>query len=101
METEFDVPSREICAIIGPGIGSCCYAVPAERAEQFEPTDSQRRFDETYLDLKKANLRLLARADVASVRVIDACTRCDLRLGSYRREGPERYRRMVAVIGHF
>lgn len=77
----------EIVAIIGPGAGPCCYEVGDEvhsalgGAHRIESPPTRR------IDLKAiARERLLA-AGVADVRDIAACTICDERYFSHRREG--------------
>jgi YfiH family protein len=56
-----------------------------------------------YLDLKAANVRLLAGAGVRNIAVCEDCTFTDARLGSFRREGPQNgsYTRMLALAGYF
>ena len=77
-----------IGAIIGPGAGVCCYEVGREVYEaldaggQLAPEQARG-----HLDLRAiAYARLLA-AGVADVRHVDACTICDPRFFSHRREG--------------
>jgi YfiH family protein len=55
------------------------------------------------LDLKAANVRLLAGAGVQNIAVCEDCTFTDDRLGSFRREGPQsgNYTRMLALAGYF
>jgi len=55
------------------------------------------------LDLKAANVRLLAGAGVLNIAVCEDCTFTDDRLGSFRREGPQNgsYTRMLALAGYF
>ena len=93
-----------ISAVLGPCICERCYAVPPERADLFRRLygeDAGRHEDgESYIDLRAANLRLLEQAGVARATVVENCTVCDRRLGSYRRDGPE-FRRMLAVAGPF
>ena len=92
----------DIKAIIGPGIGSCCYNVPEERAGLFSDYGAViHRDGQFFLDLKAANSALLSRAGVQDVEVSPLCTCCTDYLGSFRREGPERFTRMLAVVGHF
>jgi hypothetical protein len=88
-------------AVIGPGIGKCCYAVPEERCDLFDVSCIELRSSKYYLDLKRANARILSEMGVKSIRVVDVCTQCDLRLGSFRRQGRANYDRMVAAIGYF
>jgi len=77
----------DLVAVIGPGAGPCCYEVGEEVHTAFGdahrvPSQSARN-----IDLKAiARDRLLA-AGVSEVRDVAACTICDERFFSYRREG--------------
>ena len=93
----------EITAVIGPGIGACCYTVPPDRAALFRerygaaaviPDAAQPR-----LDLREANLALLREAGVEDILVVTDCTSCSPQLGSFRRQGPGEYTLMLAWIG--
>lgn len=101
-------PSR-IAAILGPSIGSCCYEVPEDRAAIFEKEFGPEsvlefgREDGTRsrrLDLGAANLRLARSLGLG--KVIDArrCTACSPDLGSFRRQGPASFTRMLALCGY-
>jgi YfiH family protein len=113
-----------VAAVLGPCISVCCYKVDAERAAVFEKEFGGNfpsfeaaatylgpvsRREETkdgpawYLDLKAANVRLLAGAGVRNIAVCEDCTFTDERLGSFRREGPQNgsYTRMLALAGYF
>ena len=59
----------------------------------------RRREGSWFLDLRSANLSLAERAGVGHVLSIDACTSCDERLGSFRRQGAASFTRMMAVCG--
>jgi YfiH family protein len=92
----------EITAVIGPGIGACCYTVPPDRAALFRerygaaaviPDAAHPR-----LDLREANLVLLHEAGVEDIRVVTDCTSCSPRLGSFRRQGPQEHTLMLAWI---
>jgi YfiH family protein len=73
----------EIIAVVGPGAGACCYEVGPEVHAQFGGAHSI----DTRIDLRAiAGERLLA-AGVAEVRDVSACTICDERFFSHRREG--------------
>jgi YfiH family protein len=104
MASRFHSRPADITAVIGPGIGACCYDVPEERAEFFASEygadtvlrDTGRA---PRLDLRAANIRLLHDAGVQEVRVIADCTSCTPRLGSFRRQGPADYTLMLAWIG--
>jgi YfiH family protein len=107
---------EETAAVLGPCIGPCCYTVDAERAAAFEKrfgavppgisgADAARlppvtRHDGAawYLDLRAANIRLLAGAGVRDIAVCGNCTFDDKRLSSYRREGADHYTRMAALL---
>jgi YfiH family protein len=108
-----------VAAVLGPCIDSCCYRVDEERAAAFEnefgavpaglsaedaaslkPVTRREQGPggvSCYLDLKAANIRLLAGAGVRNIAVCGDCTFTDERLGSFRREGA-RYTRMAAMI---
>jgi YfiH family protein len=73
----------EIVAVVGPGAGPCCYEVGEEVHVSFGGAHRAGR----NIDLKAiARERLLA-GGVAEVRDVAACTICDQRFFSYRREG--------------
>ncbi len=73
----------EIVAVVGPGAGVCCYEVGPEVHEAFGGAHGQ----DGRIDLRAiAHDRLLA-AGVARVSDVPACTICDRRFFSHRREG--------------
>jgi polyphenol oxidase len=73
----------EIVAIVGPGAGLCCYEVGEEVHASFSGAHRNGR----RIDLRAiAHERLLA-AGVARVHDVRACTICDERFFSHRREG--------------
>lgn len=74
-------------AIVGPGIGRCCFEVGPEVLERFE--DVEDAADGRMLDLRRvAESRLLA-AGATSVEHVDLCTSCrdDLFFSHRRDEG--------------
>jgi len=104
MTSRFGSRPAEISAVIGPGIGACCYGVPEERAALFAAEycpDTVLRDDGRLpsLDLRAANIRLLQNAGVEEIRVVTDCTSCSPKLGSFRRQGPADYTLMLAWIG--
>jgi polyphenol oxidase len=87
-----------IAAIIGPGIGPCCYEVgedilAAYRA-RFDPGVIQGR----NLDLWTAAEDVLREAGVEAIERVDVCTACDDLFFSHRRDGPVTGRQ--GVIGY-
>jgi hypothetical protein len=73
----------EIVAVVGPGAGVCCYEVGPEVHDAFGGAHRSGR----HIDLRAiAHERLLA-AGVGHVRDVRACTICDQRFFSHRREG--------------
>jgi YfiH family protein len=83
---------EDLLAVVGPGAGACCYEVGAEVHAAFahdrpgtrEHGSSRERGP---IDLRAiAHERLLA-AGVARVEDVEACTICDERFFSHRREG--------------
>jgi YfiH family protein len=73
----------EVVAIVGPCAGRCCYEVGEEVHAALGHAHSRGRL----IDLRAiARERLLA-AGVAEVRDVAACTICDERFFSHRREG--------------
>jgi polyphenol oxidase len=74
---------QEIEAIVGPGAGVCCYAVGVEVHEAFGGGGRAAG----HIDLRAIAHERLAAAGVGHVRDVEACTICDPRFFSYRREG--------------
>jgi len=75
--------SGEIVAVVGPGAGACCYEVGPEVHAQFGRTESTAR----PIDLHAIAAERLRAAGVEEVRDVAACTICDERFFSHRREG--------------
>jgi polyphenol oxidase len=72
----------EIVAVVGPGAGACCYEVGPEVHAQFGGTRSTAGT----IDLRAIAGERLRAAGVAEVRDVAACTICDERFFSHRRE---------------
>ena len=73
-------------AVIGPGIGPCCYTVGPEVAERFR--DAVGVVRDGRLDLKAVIERKLAAGGVTAVDDVGLCTSCDPTLFfSHRRDG--------------
>jgi len=79
-------------AVVGPCAGVCCYEVGAEVHTAFGRAHSVGR----HIDLRAIAHERLAGAGVGRVRDVQACTICDERFFSYRREG-ERAGRQAGV----
>jgi YfiH family protein len=103
MEKEYGTRKKDVRAVIGPGIDSCCYDVDEDRARIFSREIGAdtilRRAGVPYLDLKRANVLLLERAGVNDIIVCDDCTKCTPALSSFRRDGSTGFSAMIAVIG--
>jgi polyphenol oxidase len=104
---EFRVSPEAVCAVIGPGIGRCCYEVDDASAApfqtQFAPSAAvyrRSRPGHLYLDLQQAIVQQIRASGVLSTHVwyADLCTACHPQwFYSYRREGP-RSGRMLNVV---
>jgi hypothetical protein len=79
--------AEEIIAIIGPGAGPCCYEVGEDVHAAFCGAHRVASPPARNIDLKAiARDRLLA-IGIIEVKDLAACTICDERFFSYRREG--------------
>jgi polyphenol oxidase len=102
MAVTFGTRAGDLAAAIGPGIGACCYEVPAERFDAFRANFGPGAVREPRrLDLRAANVSLLEAAGVGTVSVVEECTCCSPRLGSFRRQGAGGFTRMLAFIGRW
>ncbi len=103
LSNKFGSRSSDLIAVIGPGIGECCFEVGPEVASQFvglfpERDNLQER---TRISLVEANRRQLREAGVQADRIedIQECTCCGReQFESFRRDR-EASGRMVAAIG--
>lgn len=102
LEELYGSKKEDICAAIGPHIGSCCYSVDEERAEYFKKnfgedciSFNKRNIDFPYsLSLTKANLFVLKNAGIKEENIVSTkdCTCCtsfrDKKnvFGSFRRQ---------------
>jgi YfiH family protein len=76
-------------AVVGPGIGPCCYEVGDEVAGPFQARFGRRVLRRGRLDLWAAIAQALRDAGVARVTRTDLCTSCRPALFfSHRRDGP-------------
>ena len=76
-----------VAAMIGPGIGPCCYEVDEEVAAPFRRAFGMGLYRDGKLDLWGAAERALRAAGVARVDRVDLCTACNPdRFFSHRRD---------------
>lgn len=88
LETGVATLGGRLAAVIGPGIGPCCYEVGAEIADAYCARFGRDVLDGRNLDLWSASERILREAGVDSVERLDLCTACDPdRFFSHRRDG--------------
>jgi YfiH family protein len=89
----------KLAAVIGPGIGPCCYEVGEDIADTYRARFGAEALRGRNLDLWTVAERLLRAAGVDSVERLDLCTACDpVRFFSHRRDGPATGRQ--GVIGY-
>lgn len=88
-----------LAAIVGPGIGPCCYEVGDDIAGAYRDRFGPDVLRGRNLDLWAAAEKALRGAGVDSVERLDVCTACAPdRFFSHRRDGPVTGRQ--GVIGH-
>jgi YfiH family protein len=76
-----------LAAVVGPGIGPCCYEVGPDVAEPFEAAFGPEVLSDGRLDLWRAVELSLERAGVTQVERTDLCTYCHPELFfSHRRD---------------
>jgi polyphenol oxidase len=101
---EMGARPEDLEAVIGPGIGVCCYEVGADVAGQFAGRFDHavaERGGRSHVDLAAANRQQLQQAGVpeSQIHLSGMCTRCLAEeFYSYRREG-DKAGRMLAVVG--
>ena len=84
-------------AIVGPGIGPCCYEVGDDILAAYRTRFGPDVVHGRNLDLWTAAERVLHEAGVETVERLDVCTACDNRFFSHRRDGADTGRQ--GVIG--
>jgi polyphenol oxidase len=88
-----------VAAVIGPGIGPCCYEVSAEIREAYRDRFGGTAVRGDNLDLWTVSEQVLRDAGVGPVERFDLCTACDPeRFFSHRRDGGRTGRQ--GVIGY-
>ena len=94
----------DIEAVIGPGIGPCCYQVEEARYEYFlktfGPVGVNKSENSYSLDLKLINFNILSKLNLKKIIVSDVCTCCDTKFFSFRRAMATgtHFSRMLAYI---
>jgi len=100
---QFGSGPGDLVVTMGPCISAASYEVDEARATEYAAEwgeDAVRRVDgRPCLDLRAANEEICRRNGVDLINVINHCTVREPRLGSYRREGPDRYTLMLALLG--
>jgi YfiH family protein len=88
-----------LAAIVGPGIGPCCYEVGEDILSAYRARFGPDVLHGRNLDLWTAAERVLREAGVDAVERLDVCTACEAgRFFSHRRDGPLTGRQ--GVIGY-
>lgn len=104
MQRLYGTRPAELAVAFGPRIGTCCYVVDEARATafsgEFGAAAVVRAGGKPRLDLVAANLALAESLGIGSVQLLEGCTSCDHRFGSFRRQGAGRFTRMAAAIGY-
>lgn len=91
--------SGRVTAVIGPGIGPCCYEVGEDIAAAYRARFGPDVMRGRNLDLWTAAERVLRSAGIETVERFDLCTACDPeQFFSHRRDGPVTGRQ--GVIGY-
>ena len=90
-----------IAAVIGPGIGPCCYEVQEDVAAPYRAEFGAGIVKDGRLDLWSAAERTLRAAGCESVERVDLCTSCHPDLFfSHRRDGARTGRQgLIGVVG--
>ncbi len=98
------VDPGEIGALIGPGIGPCCYQVGEDVADIFRKAGFnspviQTRESAIFLDLKQANMQMLQEEGVRNILDVSLCTFCreDLFFSARRDKGSGRQINFVLI----
>jgi YfiH family protein len=99
IEAGVDALGGPLAAIVGPGIGPCCYEVGEEIAGTYRDRFGPDVLRGRKLDLWTAAEKALRNAGVSSIERLDVCTACASdRFFSHRRDGAATGRQ--GVIGY-
>lgn len=89
----------ELAAVVGPGIGPCCYEVGDDIAADYRTRFGEAALNGRNLDLWTVAEQVLRDVGVESVERVDLCTACNPeQFYSHRRDGPITGRQ--GVIGY-
>jgi polyphenol oxidase len=86
IETGIAALGEVSAAWVGPSIHACCYEVGPEVIDSFMQ-NALPVADDTHVDPGRAAVAALKRGGVQAIFYSDACTSCDRRYFSYRRDG--------------
>jgi polyphenol oxidase len=99
VEAGMEALGGKLAAVIGPGIGPCCYEVGEDIANAYRARFGAEALRGRNLDLWTVAERVLRTAGVESIERLDLCTACDPEhFFSHRRDGPVTGRQ--GVIGY-
>ncbi len=97
MREEFGTKPENVCAVIGPHIGKCCFEVDEPVYREFLaafPSDggfSARRGEKYHIDLAAAIYKTLQNAGVGQIESMENCTACESEtFFSHRKTGGRR-----------
>ena len=103
LRDQFGSRAEDLVVTMGPCISVASYEVDEARAAEFAAEWGEdavgRVAGRTCLDLRAANEEICRRNGVDLINVINHCTVRESSLGSYRREGPDRFTLMLALLG--
>jgi YfiH family protein len=115
MAKNYGARPENIAAVLGPCIRASSYDVDAERAALYErefgggencaafplgPVVKKKEAasgTKHYIDMQAANAALLVKNNVRNIAYCTDCTFTDDRFGSYRRQGPQNFTKMMAL----
>ena len=105
MRTKYGTLPEDLVVTLGPAISGASYVVDYDRARRFADRYGESCVVEQnrawHLDLHAANTSIAAMLGAGCVNAVAHCTASTPLLGSYRRQGPEGFTRMLVLVGHF
>ena len=98
MREEWKTEAKDLKVAFGPSIRKCCYEVGEEFFEYF-PAEIVKIDGKNFLDLPLVNKKQLLNTGVQEKNIFDcgACTFCDTKYFSFRRDG-EAAGRMISLM---